>query len=411
LFGDSHLFTGINPKNLSAALGVNSFILASPTTNIADTYFALKEALKRSTPKLIIIETYGINDSDPFNLSNRNASNQIRSFYARKDFLTKITSTPLLFKSDNYFYAWSSSLRNHNFIFNDTLQLSKNKVLSNQKPKKNNKLYLGRFVRFQKGIDNTILAKYNKLGAPVNGEEYSYSGYSEKYVQKIVELCEEREIELMFMTIPMYYKHIDNYAAWNKELNKIIKKPANKWLNMQSPYDTSKFTTICFENTYNSNQHLTYNGSLVATYQLVKFIKSELNIKLPNRKNETKWKNVFYGQEGYFENNPVLENDKVNKLLCENFTTNNVVLKEVSIINPEQGKYKIIIAKINKDKKDLKNCKLRLAITFIQNNQLKTTSIDLQYDILYEMTDKFIFKAMIKPLAIKEIKAGMIFCE
>ena len=52
LLGNSHLYSGINPKNLSAALGVNAFILASPGTNIADTYFGLKEALKKTKPNL-----------------------------------------------------------------------------------------------------------------------------------------------------------------------------------------------------------------------------------------------------------------------------------------------------------------------------------------------------------------------
>ena len=36
LVGNSHLYSGINPKNLSNTLGVNAFILASPGTNISD---------------------------------------------------------------------------------------------------------------------------------------------------------------------------------------------------------------------------------------------------------------------------------------------------------------------------------------------------------------------------------------
>ena len=42
LLGSSHLYSGINPKNLSTTLGVNAFILASPGTNIIDTYYSLK---------------------------------------------------------------------------------------------------------------------------------------------------------------------------------------------------------------------------------------------------------------------------------------------------------------------------------------------------------------------------------
>ena len=411
LLGNSHLYSGINPKNLSSTLGVNAFILASPGTSISDTYYGLKEALKKSDPKLVVIETFGINEFNQYNLKEGALSDQFKSFNARKDFFIKMASTPLLFKSDNYFYAWSNTLRNHDFIFKDTLQLSKNRAIINKRPKKDNKLYLGRFVRFQSGLENNILAKYDTLGAPVKGSEYSYSKYAEGYVREIVELCEEKDIELIFLTLPMYYKHIENYRVWNEKLNEIINKYSNKWLNMQNPYDTASFTKMCFENTYSNNQHMTYNGSLIATYKLAEYIKSEIKVKLPNRKNDTKWNHIFYGQEGYFENNPVMANDKINKLLCEDFTTNNVVLKEVSIIKPEKGENKIIIAKIEKDKKDLSKCKLRLAVNFIQNKQLKVANIDLRYDVLHEITDEFIFKAIIKPIEIKEVKAAMIICD
>ena len=410
LLGNSHLYTGINPKNLSAALGVNAFILASPGTNIEDSYYGLKESLKRTKPKLVVIETYGINDFNPYELKEGTLSDQFKSFYARKDFVTKLTSTPFLFKSENYFYAWSNTIRNHDFIFKDTAQLNQNiELINKEEKKKSKKLYLGRYVRFTTGIENDILAKYDSIGAPVDGNDYSCNEYTETYVKKIVDLCKEENIELLFLTLPMYYRHIKNYPTWKDRLSPLLAK--SKWLNMQSPYDSTKFTTMCFENTYNLNQHMTYNGSLIATYKLVNFIQKDMKVKLPNRRNEKLWIDNFYEQEGYFENNPVVENDMRNKLLCKNFSTNNVTLKEVSILKQERGNDRIIIAKIDNTGKDLKKCTLRLAVSFLQNNQLNIANIDLQYDILHELPDVFIFKAMIKPIQIKEVKAGMINCQ
>ena len=411
LLGNSHLYTGINPKNLSATLGVNAFILAAPGTNISDSYFGLKEAIKKTKPKLVVIETYGIKDFNPYQLKEGSLSDQFKSFGARKDFLTKITSTPYLFKSDNYLYAWSNTLRNHDFIFKDTTQLTKNKVLTNKKPRKNSKLYLGRYVRFQKGIEKDILQKYDSLGSPVKGDEYTANEYTEVYVEKVVELCKENEIELMFLTLPMYYKHIENYSVWNNKVNEILGKYPNNWLNMQNPYDTINFNTTCFENTYSKNQHMTYNGSLIATYKLAEYLKSEMNINLPDRKKEIKWINTFYGQEGYFENNPVLSNDKANTLICKNFTTKDLVLKEVSIIKAKKGKDNIIITKVQNNGKDLSKSKLRLTASIIHNKQLKLAQIDLSYDYLHKTTDKHIFKSSIKSVKIKAIKSASIIYE
>lgn len=411
LLGNSHLYSGINPKNLSATLGLNAFILASPGTNMADTYYSLKEALKLSSPGLVVVETYGINDFNPYQLDKGHLSDQFKSFYARKDLTTKITSTPFLFSAENYLYAWSNTLRNHDFIFKDSLQLTKNKELIKNGPVENKKLNLGRFVRFNTGIEKDILKKYDSLGAPVDGSAYSYSSYAAHYVDQIVELCNKQEIPLLFLTLPMYHKHVSNYTSWKTTLGSMLEKYPNSWLNMQSPFDTTAFLPLCFENTYKQNQHMSYSGSLIATYKLADYIKNNMKLSLINRSNELYWKQVFYGQEGYFENYPVLKNDKVNQLMCTDFKTNNVLLEEVSIIKPEKGANKIIIAKIKKSKEDITKCKLRLLATFKQDNQLKATYIDyLQYDILHELDEMNIFKAMIKPLDFQEIKAGLLFC-
>tara|TARA_B100001059_G_scaffold111458_1_gene111649 strand:+ start:7641 stop:7808 length:168 start_codon:yes stop_codon:yes gene_type:complete len=55
------------------------------------------------------------------------------------------------------------------------------------------------------------MAKYDSLGAAVKGNEYNYSEYAEKYVNKIVDLCQEKDVELIFLTVPMYEKHISDY--------------------------------------------------------------------------------------------------------------------------------------------------------------------------------------------------------
>jgi hypothetical protein len=411
LLGNSHLYTGINPKNLSVTLAANSFILASPGTNIADTYYSLKEALEHTDPKLIVIETYGINDFDPFSLTKGALSDQFKSFNARPSSVGKLTSTPFLFSSNNYGYAWSNTIRNHEFIFNDTTQLQKNKALIIKKPKKKKNLYLGRYVRFQTGLSDSILAKYDSLGAPVNGSEYLTGGSAKKYVQKIVDLCENKNIELMFLTLPMYHSHVANYSKWSEKLGEILNPYPNDWINMQSPYDSSNFTADCFEDTYKTNQHMTYKGSLIATYKLANHIKSNVNLKLQNREKERRWTKNFYGEEGYFYNYPVAESDTANKLICSNFKTSNVLLKEVSVLKMSKGVNKILLAKVDTTGVDISTCKIRLRISFEEDKQLKVTNIDLAYDHFRRLNDQYNFHVTIKPIEVTQVKSGAIICK
>jgi hypothetical protein len=104
-------------------------------------------------------------------------------------------------------------------------------------------------------------------------------------------------------------------------------------------------TAACFENTY-GNQHMTYLGSLIISYNLADSIQQNINsTELPNRKVEQLWHNIFYGEESYFYNNPMILGNKV--LFVQNeIVTDNCTIKEVGIVQEE--KVKIIMAKIPK---------------------------------------------------------------
>ena len=414
LFGNSHLYTGINPKNLSLNLGATAFLFASPGTNIADSYFSLKEAVKKNKPKLVIVETYGMNNFNPYKLDDEELSDQFKSFSARKDFLTKLISTPYLFSVDNYLYAWSTTLRNHTYIFTNRKQLKINKEKID-KPykwrKEEDKLYLGRFVRFTTGLKEDVLEKYETQGAAVNGKDYSYNKYTELYVEKIVDFCKDEDIELMFLTLPMYEKHVSNYDVWKEKLGEILNQYPNKWLDLQTDANYQGFDTNSFENTYSKNQHMTYNGSLLASYKLADYVRDSVNIELPARNTETNWENLFYGEEGYFENYNPRENDKNNKVLCSNKKLQNIKLNSCLLLKPNNKNHNVIIAKVNKDtigNTDYQNFKIRVFITFEKNGKDLVAQVDLIYDKFHQTEDEVIFKTFVKPLKFKEVVDGGI---
>lgn len=409
LMGNSHLYSGINPKNLSNTLGCNAFILASPGTNIADSYYGLKEALKRTDAKLVVIETYGINNFNPYKLKEGSLSDQFKSFYSRRDFRTKLTSMPLLFNSDNYLFAWSNTLRNHDFIFKDTTQLQLNKKLNKKRKKKKKKLYLGRFVRFQTGIEQETMAKYDSLGAAVKGNEYNYSEYAEKYVNKIVDLCQEKDVELIFLTVPMYEKHISDYEKWEEKIAEIIYP--NKWINLQKGQGYRGFGTYAFENTYKSNQHMTYKGSLVATYKLAEYIIDSLQIELPNRKANKKWHKIFYGEEGYFENHNPSSNDQKNKIIASKKILRNAKLNSLLQLDMSNKKSNKLVAKIQRhlqQKMSYNDVKLRLVVKYEVNGKEQSANVDLIYDKFHKPKEEVIFSTLIQPIQIKSIIDGAI---
>jgi len=398
LIGSSHLYTGINPKNLSSALGLNSFILASPGTRVIDHYYTLEEALKVSTPKVIIIETYGLRSHEPYQLKNDLLSNQFKSFSARRNTLLKLQSTPLLFSPKHYPYCWSNTLRNHNFIFNNNKQISENIKISKKRRKIKKDLYLGRYVRFQSGIEDSIINQYKINGAPVDGEKYEINENSSFYIQKIINLCEENKIKLVFLTLPMYQEHIKNYNVWKKRLQIKLGEYGNTdhWLDLQIPVNYTNFSRNSFENTYKLNQHMTYSGSLLATYKLVDFLNTKNIPTKKTKKNEQKWRSLFYGEEGFFENNSPVKHDKRNKIIYTSESIEILLLKKQT--------HNTILAKIKtQDTADLDNYAIELEAIVTSNGQQYKQNLILNYDIYHSHKKNLNYTLNIKN-TITEIK-------
>jgi hypothetical protein len=396
LVGNSHLYTGINPENLSTALGANCFILASPGTTQTDVYFSLKEAIAVCKPKIAIVETFAFNDYDSHQLKAGTLSNQFKSFSARKNIIQKLSSTPLLFTSDNYLPAWSNTIRNHSFIFNDTAQINKNIALKKHKKAEKQGLYLGRYARFNSGIEDSTLIKYDRPGF-VAYDYYKHPASKEarKYLQKTIDLCHENNVELVFLTLPMYYKHVHHYDLFKQDLARELKLLSRNWLDMQQPYDTTAFSTECFENTVAENQHMTYYGSLVASYKLAHFIRANFGKKLADRSNDIKWKQLFYASDGYFQNYAV-EKDGVNKVLLKNvLIKDNLEVKEIDFIK-QQGSNLLLVKIGNQNGKPFSGEKLKIAVEAIVAGNTMIVPVEVMLTHAYRPINHLLFTS--KPL-------------
>lgn len=413
--GNSRLYTGINPKTFCSITGTNAFILAAPGTFIGDVYYSLDEALAISQPKMVVIETNTLSELEFDSLKNASLSDQFRSFKARKSISAKLASTPFIFSVNNYPFAWSNTIRNHSFIFTDPEQMSTNmKLIAEGKMEEKvdlNDLYLGRFSRFKTGIEDSTLAKYDSLGAPTNGQNEIISEDSKYYLKKTIELCDAKGIQVVFLTIPTYYRHVENYEARQKMLAEVLQPYNRPWLDLQGNYDMDLFDRHCFENTYKKNQHTSYHGSILVAHKLAQFIGQNATGVLPNRKSTQAWNSQFYSEEGYFENNMVNDADPNAKVWARDANHNGIQIKEIAVIKDGKGFNKdmrgttyLIQAKILKTPQvtQLMNTHV-VSLTMIMDDgsgQLKRVMANLPV-YKYIASDEYVlFRASIKPINI-----------
>ena len=85
LVGNSHLLTGFNPYEFTTQRGLTCFLLGASGVGVADLYFTIDEALKVQQPKVLVLETYDINESDPLKLENGALNDEINCYRARRD--------------------------------------------------------------------------------------------------------------------------------------------------------------------------------------------------------------------------------------------------------------------------------------------------------------------------------------
>lgn len=348
ILGNSHIITGVDPFVLSNATSTNCFILGNSGTNILDVWFQLGGALNHAKPKLVVIETYCINDGE---LPADDALvPYLQSFESQNDSWYKLRTMPKLFQTDQWVKAWSPTIRNHSFLLTDTARINYN--LKHPNLPKSKKLDLGRFARFATGIQDSTLAKYDSLGAPVNGHDFKISSFTKKYLAKIMNMCHENGIQVMFLTVPMYHKHVSNYRQWRSVLNNELKKyPAARWLDLQASYDTLVYTPDKFENTYAQNQHLSNLGMVVTAYKLAAFLDRNYAALLPNRSNERKWLEDFRPTDHFVYNQPIesgragfisitqdttIGKKHVNELVIQEFKASNQLLLKLE--NPATSK-------------------------------------------------------------------------
>ena len=385
LVGNSHIYQGIEPAALSTTLGVNSFILASPGESIKDTYFSLREALKNCNPKVVIIETFGITHVP----SENTELTSMLPFNARKDVVEKLYSMPYLFSVDNYIPAWSSTIRNHDFIFSSEKPLE---AKPSVKQMREQGLYLGRYIRNEYLTDST-LRLYDSLGAPFDGKQAIINESSDLYVQKIVTLCEKHNTTPIFVTLPMYYKHICNYEDLRQRISSIIAPTSAIWLDLQMPYDTVKFNFMCFENTYEKNQHISSHGAFVCANKIAHFIHDSLRITFPDRSLNKRWKTRYYKhfkETGFIQNYRPSSNDKAITMICTDTIVNSLSIKECFIYTKE--KQRILFLKIAKDSSfQVLNDTIKAIFWIEHQNKKLYLQMDLLKNIEYEPFNFYLY--------------------
>lgn len=268
--GNSHTYCGIIPEMFNER-GKRCFLLASNGILADECSYMLEEALRIVKPELVVFETTIFSNYQMKKLTNGPLTDEIHSFESRRNLPIKLKSAPRLFSLENLPYAWSSTLRNHSFLF-EKKDLIQYNLKHPKPPVYRDKDYYGRFICFTSGLTEETLSKYEKEGAPMDGAEMVVGEEAEKAARRMLALCRSKGVKTAFLTVPMWRDQVGNVDGMRGNLSKIV--GSEPWLFLQDPAAAKYFGPDCFENVYKPNQHQTAKGAVVTTSFLIPFTES-----------------------------------------------------------------------------------------------------------------------------------------
>ncbi len=227
--GSSHVFCGYDPRILDEISGENTYLAATPVQKVDGSYYLLKEALKNNQIKKVYLDMFYLQYRD---IPAERGSIQMQWIYCITDNMKNNWNRIefLLNASDceNYIEGFLPSARYGNYLLDRKRieRVIKSKRSSEYINYENvpSAFYKGAYV-IPGGVGNPeMIADLDNLEVA----ESIISEYSLKYLNKIVELCKEEEIELVLVTTPFtdfsvqalgnyntFYAYMKEYAKTN----------------------------------------------------------------------------------------------------------------------------------------------------------------------------------------------------
>lgn len=258
--GTSHTYMDYNPCVLWEELGVTSYNLAGSFATMWNNYYALKEALRYQTPKLVILDAYYVTYDNEFT----ETATAVKNTFGLRSSKNKADAKQAAFSSetlDSYKYDFFNyHTRYASLTWEDYL------------PYKGNPYMYGNSLGF---FPNVTAYGFSDFFASDDGERIPLYEKSEEYYRKIIELCKENDIEIMVCVAPYftYYYHHNSMLNTAKDIAGEYNVPFYNF-NVQPDIDIDLGNDFC------DPAHLNLNGSKKYTRYIAGIIKE--NYDLPN---------------------------------------------------------------------------------------------------------------------------------
>lgn len=269
VYGSCHAYTTFNPVYLKQNYKLSSYVFANPGEIIPTTYLRMLEQLKKDTPDVALVEIWGINAYDtydtyanifgyylPTNLERTPFSKE--KLEVIKDFNLDVVEMSFpIYKYKNRIMTNSLTELDFDYYFEGTKPYATDYVFEEMTSRINN---YGFKSNNSEPIDN-----YLETRKKLHEDDYlKIEGVLVKYIEKIIELCKEKNIKLIFYRSP--YNANENELKKLKHFKDICKSHNVDFIDLEEEIEYD------FDVDFKDTNHLSEVGANKSTDFLANYI-------------------------------------------------------------------------------------------------------------------------------------------
>lgn len=264
--GSSHSYCTFDPLIVDKGLGTNSYQLGMPLQHLDSTYYTLREVLNYQKPRDVVLEVYWDMLDDDFELTQAGYLFQVmKNKDLEKEYIKEVFPLSEKVKYSINIFRYQADY----FAYRNTRLKEKieNKTgVYTPAAEKQTGIEKYRSKGYTYCDYNMLPDEYDKTNQFKNtdGKQWEASSVQLKYLNKIIELCENENIRLTFVTAPVANVSLDFIENYN-DIHDFIQKIADENNIKYLDYNVVNKNEGLFKNeNFRDDAHLNHSGVEIA---------------------------------------------------------------------------------------------------------------------------------------------------
>lgn len=238
--GDCELYENISPITLWEEYGINSYIRGSAQQLIWQSYYLMEETLEYEKPDVIVFNVLAMQYNEP----QSEAYNRM-TIDGMKLSSAKIKSIQASMTEEENMIEYLFPLLRYHSRITELEQADVDYLFHKDKVTHN-----GYYMR----VDVKAAGEIPE-GKPLG--DYSFGSNAYKYLDRMVELCEKNDVELVLVKAPSLYPYW--YEEWEEQMDDYAEEHGLKYYNFLDK--TEEIGLDFSKDTYDGGLHLNLSGA------------------------------------------------------------------------------------------------------------------------------------------------------